>query len=447
MKKVRNKTIRYFALTMAIVLLICAQSAIFASAANHNYDKTVTVEVSAVPANGGTVTGGGEHKVVPGYIAGGPALISVKLEATPNTGWVFDGWYASDGVLLGTDPALGLVVNGYNAEDGWYVNIAGGYHDKLMPYEARFSNGDSSQTDPGQEEPPTITPPGPNTLSDWAEELVNAALETGLVPEPLQGDYKQATTRAEFCSLAVELYETVMGKEITERIKFDDTDDVNVEKMAAVKVVDGTGANKFEPDTQLTREQAATMLARLANAVGTPLPMSAPTFSDNDRIHDYAYDAVGQCQAAKIMNGVDNNMFAPRDPYTREQSIMTIMRLYNYLRPKADEGFLSADTYDEITVYASDERGYVSVGFLSTYESGMLIFGCLTEEHSVMFVLHPGENHWVCEVFTVGIVNEDETDRKEGILVYIKEPVKIEEVNLNNIDEMKAIIDKYAPDA
>jgi hypothetical protein len=39
--------------------------------------------------------------------------------------------------------------------------------------------------------------------------------------------------------------------------------------------------------------------------------------------------AVGQVQAAGIMIGVDGGLFMPRGDYTREQSIITLLRLYN----------------------------------------------------------------------------------------------------------------------
>jgi len=101
-----------------------------------------------------------------------------------------------------------------------------------------------------------------------------------------------------------------------------------VEKAAFIGVVNGVGDNKFDPDAQLTREQAATMLSRLADAVGKPLPKQAAAFKDNGDISDWALESVGQMQAAGIMNGVGDNIFAPQDPYTREQSIVTILRLY-----------------------------------------------------------------------------------------------------------------------
>ena len=109
----------------------------------------------------------------------------------------------------------------------------------------------------------------------------------------------------------------------------DVTEDDNIAKMYKVGVVNGVGENRFAPNNQLTREQAATMLSRLAEALGQPLPAAQPAFADNDKIFAYAYAAVGQVQAAGIMEGKENNLFDPKGSYTREQSILTMDRLFN----------------------------------------------------------------------------------------------------------------------
>jgi len=191
---------------------------------------------------------------------------------------------------------------------------------RLKPNANLPGNGDDTN-------PPTTENP-----SSWAVSEVNAAISAGLVPESLQSKYTQTITRAEYCCLAVTLYEKYTGREITDRKTFDDTTDINVEKMAAVGVVDGVGNNKFNPDGQLTREQAATMLARLAEAMGKPLDKIASTFADNVLISSWAIVQVGQVQAVGIMGGVGNNTFAPKSPYSREQSIMTMIRLYNIVK-------------------------------------------------------------------------------------------------------------------
>jgi len=166
--------------------------------------------------------------------------------------------------------------------------------------------------------------------SPWASEQVNAAISANLVPLSLQSEYAQPVTRAEFCVLAATLYESVKG-EIKERKTFVDSNDINVEKMAAVGVVSGIGNDTFAPDVMLTREQAATMLSRLTGAIGLMLFEPLPTFDDNKSISAWASREVGKMQFAGIISGVGNNTFFPKGSYTREQSIVTIKRLYDAL--------------------------------------------------------------------------------------------------------------------
>jgi len=164
--------------------------------------------------------------------------------------------------------------------------------------------------------------------SSWALGQVNEAIAARIVPLSLQSRYTQTITRAEFSALGVALYENLKG-EITERITFVDTNDVNVEKMAAVGVVSGVGNNSFAPNDTLTREQAAVMLSNLARVLDHPLTPSPPDFTDNTLISPWAYEFVGKVQRARIMSGVGDGKFDPWGAYTREQSIVTILRLSN----------------------------------------------------------------------------------------------------------------------
>jgi len=246
---------------------------------------TFTITVTASPVNGGTVTGGGT------FMEG----TDVTLQATPNAGWTFDGWFDGN--------------NRVSPNSTWNFSVI-----ENRTLEARF-----------------INVPFANPHSAWARDELTNAFNAGLIPPSLIGsniDFRTSTTRAEYCALAVTLYENIMGA-ITGRTTFADTNDINVQKMAYIGVVQGVGENRFDPKAPLTREQAATMLSRLANALGQPLPAQSAAFADNGKISSWAYEGVGQVQAAGIMTGVGDNRFAPSDPYTREQSIITMIRLFN----------------------------------------------------------------------------------------------------------------------
>ena len=199
----------------------------------------------------------------------------------------------------------------------------------------RVATDQTPQPTPEPTEPITlpalITAPNLSTASTWAHEGINSAFAYGLIPQNLQAQYTQATTRAEFAAFAVSLYEAVTGREITELAQFNDTTDINVQKMGGLGVVSGVGGGNFAPNDTLTREQAAVMLARLAYVIGQPLPQSAPAFADNGSISSWAIDGAGQVQATGIMGGVGNNNFDPSGEYTREQSIITMLRLFEIL--------------------------------------------------------------------------------------------------------------------
>jgi hypothetical protein len=170
---------------------------------------------------------------------------------------------------------------------------------------------------------------GIRTASDWAVGNIFSAMDMGIVPGSIQEKYKQSITRKEFATLVVQMYEKVMGTPITGRASFTDTDDVSVQKAGFIGVIEGTGGGKFSPNAPLTREQAAALLSRTASALGVNLAVQEPSFTDASSISGYAHSAVGQMQSSRIMDGVGNNAFDPKGSYTREQSIITVLRLYD----------------------------------------------------------------------------------------------------------------------
>ena len=164
----------------------------------------------------------------------------------------------------------------------------------------------------------------------WASMDIGFAKLEGLVPISLRSNYTTAITRAEFAMLAVYLYRSATGLEITGRSTFTDTNNVYVEMMAYVGVISGVGGGRFAPNDNITREQAAVLTARLAGVIGQPLPVQAPTFADNASLSTWAVGGVGQMQASGIMGGVGQNLFNPSGSFTREQSIITMYRLFGF---------------------------------------------------------------------------------------------------------------------
>lgn len=218
----------------------------------------------------------------------------------------------------------------------WGANVSGqlGNGESLFygNYVARFSAFPIQVMEGTDTAAPSLSPPTKGSQpASWARAAVDEAIAQDFLPVPLRTRYNQTITRGEFCALAVRFYECFTGREVEERVTFDDTEDVNVEKAAALGVVSGVGNGRFSPDAPLNREQAALILANLAKSLDSPLPQSAAEFGDAAAISPWAQAAVGQVQSAKIMNGVGGNLFAPRSTYTREQSVVTIMNLYRFI--------------------------------------------------------------------------------------------------------------------
>ena len=164
--------------------------------------------------------------------------------------------------------------------------------------------------------------------TQWAQSYVREAYNQNLVPSNLMGRFGQPITRAEFTALGVALYQSTTGREITGRVTFADTNDVNVQMMAYLGVVRGVGDNRFNPDGLITRQESAAMLSRLISVTGTALPTISPTFADNDAISNWAMGYVGQVRVLGIMGGVGGNRFDPAGRYTIEQSIVTMLRVF-----------------------------------------------------------------------------------------------------------------------
>jgi len=170
--------------------------------------------------------------------------------------------------------------------------------------------------------------------SAWAQSYVTRAINTNLVPYNLQSDYTKPITNAEFAALVAAAYESRHGT-IVPRLPFINSPNMNVQKAATIGVISGISHNTQTDVTPITREGAALMLSRLTHALGHSLPSASPTFTDNHAISTRTLSAVGQVQAAGIMSGVCYNYFAPEEPQTREQAIITIIRLLDLVPPIA----------------------------------------------------------------------------------------------------------------
>lgn len=191
--------------------------------------------------------------------------------------------------------------------------------------------------------------------SSWATSFLESALSNDLIPVTLQSNYTQAITRAEFCSLAVATYERSVGYEIGDRSYFSDTVDENVQKMAALGVVTGTSETEFSPHRLLTREEAAVMLSTLIDKLGFGASEEGLSFGDTSDIAFWAAPSVSRVQQAGVMTGNSDNKFDPKGNYTREQSVITLLQVFELVGT-------DASNTDITSITLSHESAFLSVG-------------------------------------------------------------------------------------
>lgn len=177
-----------------------------------------------------------------------------------------------------------------------------------------------------------------DTPSAWAQKSVDAARAAGIVPAQVNSAFDTAITREDFCSLAAAVYRAWEKKDAltaytSSSVSFSDTDNADVLLCASAGVVNGVGNGKFAPQKNITRQEAASMLYRLAalnkntkDDEATSLPH---IFADSAKIQSWAWKNVDWVYRQGIMNGMGENTFAPNGEYTREQSIVTALRLYD----------------------------------------------------------------------------------------------------------------------
>ncbi|QSX06501.1 transglutaminase domain-containing protein [Sedimentibacter sp. zth1] len=187
-----------------------------------------------------------------------------------------------------------------------------------------------------------------NTPANWAIKEVSVALSKNLIPYTIQSKYSNNITRLEFCEAIVNMVEEKTNSSIEKIIaqnsliinyeKFKDTKDINVLFANTLGIVNGK-CEYFDTKGFITRQEAAAMLQRTAKALGMDVNIENNlTYNDSTSIANWAVDAVNFVSNVRdkennkaLMNGMQDNTFSPKNYYTRQQAIITIVRLFNSL--------------------------------------------------------------------------------------------------------------------
>jgi hypothetical protein len=170
--------------------------------------------------------------------------------------------------------------------------------------------------------------------SEWARSELERAEKLDLIPEKLKNaDLTKNITRAEFAALSVNVYEKLTGiKTIPSSAEtFADTEDEEVLKAHNTGLMIGISENTFEPESLLTREQAATAMTRVLKRAyisgwkfsedqNYTLVFKMPKkFADDKKISGWAYESDYFMTANGIILGTGDNNFSPKSEIKDEK--------------------------------------------------------------------------------------------------------------------------------
>ena len=201
------------------------------------------------------------------------------------------------------------------------------YEYTVMPVPAELPNaGNGTLGENAMSDGTPLTPP-----SDWAVSDVKKAEALNITEKGKVYRYSMSITREEFCELIYNYCYNVIKEvdTVTEENKFTDTTNSKIIRLNAMGIINGKTETEFAPNDLLSREEAAVILNRMVNKT-IPVPVTEMyfNFDDESSISGWASDSIQVMCNMGVMNGVGNNKFAPKETYTTEQAIATIVRVY-----------------------------------------------------------------------------------------------------------------------
>ncbi len=167
--------------------------------------------------------------------------------------------------------------------------------------------------------------------SDWAKPYIKKATDYNLPILPSVGNMTKFITRELFCDMFTEVIKK--GEHTNAKIqanKFLDTVNPNVEYLYEREIIKGKSKNNFAPNDFITREEGATIIYRVLDYIGYEFKQDTEVkkYADDDKISDWAKDAVYKLRNVDVMIGMDNNEFSPKTNLTKEQAIKMAIVLY-----------------------------------------------------------------------------------------------------------------------
>lgn len=173
-------------------------------------------------------------------------------------------------------------------------------------------------------------------LPAWAESCIRSVVNNDIMRLDANGNFPvgKNTTRAEFCAAIVNALGLSSLDAVRTGFPFTDVNanDINFKQMQIAYqcgIINGVSATSFNPNAQVTRQDAATMLIQafsLRNSELIPADTSGNLgrFSDRSAVSAYANGNLEKSVALSFFSGYPDGTLRPRTNITNEQTAAII---------------------------------------------------------------------------------------------------------------------------
>lgn len=172
----------------------------------------------------------------------------------------------------------------------------------------------------------------------WAKDSIESMAAKGIIAGMGEGKYEPdgKLTRAQFAALVVRAYklDDASANNVFSDVKTTDWYYSVVCSAYEAGIVKGISVDKFAPDRSVTRQEMASMIARVLVSVkgkdiNAGIGMYLKKFTDKDLLEAYAVDSANLVSKYGIISGKPGNVFDPKGLTTRAEAASVIYRMFN----------------------------------------------------------------------------------------------------------------------
>lgn len=172
-----------------------------------------------------------------------------------------------------------------------------------------------------------------DTENHWAKDYIDKLADANIINGKTENSFlpDDTVTRAEFLTM---LFRISKDKSGNKKQSFNDVNENDWYTEAVYwginsGITAGTGNSLFSPYAKISRQDMAVMLYRyiIYKEYKISYTENLELFRDNEEIAAYATDAIYQIRKLGIINGRENNLFAPSDSATRAEAAKIMCQL------------------------------------------------------------------------------------------------------------------------